>query len=190
MRRIAFYVAALLLTVASATAQTAADWQKLEKKVNFIVGNDLGRVGYYDQKPIAELMGRMAETVDLECVVAPGDVFHYMGVRSTSDPLWMSNFESIYSHPELQIPWYPTLGNHEYRGNTQAVLDYTNVSARWQMPARYYTKVLSAGKGDGRVTVRLVMLDTPPMMDKYREDDATYPDAWTMSGSWLGSTPC
>ena len=24
------------------------------------------------------------------------------------------------------IDWFPILGNHEYRGNTQAVLDYTN----------------------------------------------------------------
>ena len=31
------------------------------------------------------------------------------------------------SHPELMIDWFPILGNHEYRGNTQAVLDYTNV---------------------------------------------------------------
>ena len=29
--------------------------------------NDMGRNGYYDQKPIAELMGEMAGTVDPEC---------------------------------------------------------------------------------------------------------------------------
>jgi hypothetical protein len=52
------------------------------------------------------------------------------------------------------IPWYPILGNHEYRGNTQAVLDYSQVSARWEMPARYYTKVLE----NDDITVRLVMI--------------------------------
>ncbi len=133
----------------------------------------MGRNGYYDQKPIAELMGNMAENVDVECVVAAGDVHHFEGVRSINDPLWMTNFELIYAHPELMIPWYPVLGNHEYRGNTQAVLDYADVSARWEMPARYYTKVL---ENDG-ITVRLVMVDTAPLLDKYREDTEKYPDA-------------
>ena len=52
-----------------------------------------------------------------------------------NDPLWMTNYELIYSHPELMIDWFPLLGNHEYRGNTQAVLDYSNISRRWTMPA-------------------------------------------------------
>lgn len=166
---------AFLLAVVSvfSFAQTPEVWKTLEKPLNFFLANDLGRNGYYDQKPIAELMGNMAENVDVECVVAAGDVHHFEGVRSVNDPLWMTNFELIYAHPELMIPWYPVLGNHEYRGNTQAVLDYTNVSARWEIPARYYTKVL---ENDG-ITVRLVMVDTAPLLDKYREDTEKYPDA-------------
>lgn len=154
-------------------AQDAAAWKQLERPLNFYLANDLGRNGYYDQKPIAELMGRMAEAIDIEFVVAAGDVHHFEGVRSVDDPLWMTNYELIYSHPDLMLPWYPILGNHEYRGNTQAVIDYINVSARWQMPARYYTKVMEE---DG-ITVRLVMTDTPPMIDKYRKDSDKYPDA-------------
>ena len=80
--------------------------------------------------------------------------------RVLDDPLWMTNYELIYSHPELQIPWYPILGNHEYRGNTQAVLDYSAVSRRWQMPARYYSKVFEE---DG-ATLRVVFIDTTPLM--------------------------
>ncbi|CCX63862.1 acid phosphatase [Prevotella sp. CAG:1058] len=163
-------LAAAVMTV---FGQTPADWAKLEKSVNFYVANDLGRNGYYDQKPIAELMGRMAETVGIECVAAPGDVHHFEGVRSTQDPLWMTNYELIYSHPELMLDWFPTCGNHEYRGNTQAVLDYSGVSARWNMPAKYYTKVLE----DDGVTVRLVFIDTTPLIDKYRKDTEKYPDA-------------
>jgi len=172
----------------SAKAQDAASWQRLEKKVNFIVANDLGRNGYYDQKPIAETMGRMAEAVDIECVAAIGDVHHFEGVRSAQDPLWMTNYELIYAHPELMLPWYPLLGNHEYRGNTQAVLDYTNISARWMMPARYYTKTLESGK----TSVRLVFVDTTPMIDKYRNDSETYPDAvkqdYEKQLAWLDAT--
>ncbi len=172
MKRI---LSAIMLMVAllPLSAQTPAEWEPLEKEVNFFVANDLGRNGYYDQCRIADLMGRMAETVGIECVAAPGDVHHFYGVRSVDDPLWMTNYELIYKHPELMLPWYPTLGNHEYRGNTQAVLDYAKVSARWQMPARYYTKVLE----DGGVTMRLVFVDTTPMMDKYRNDSTLSPDA-------------
>ena len=86
-------------------------------------------------------MGQMAEEVGPEFVLATGDVHHFDGVRSVNDPLWMTNYAHIYSHPELMIDWFPLLSNHEYRGNTQAVLDYSNISRRWTMPARYYHSV-------------------------------------------------
>lgn len=140
-------------------------------QMRLLVANDLGRNGYYDQKPIAERMGKMAGELDVEAVLALGDIHHFMGVESVNDPLWMTNYELIYSHPELQIPWYPILGNHEYRGNTQAVLDYSNVSRRWQMPARYYSKVFEE---DG-ATLRVVFIDTTPLIDKYHKDSLDYP---------------
>ncbi len=162
-----------IMTATIGHAQTAEEWEKMKGDVSFFMANDLGRNGYYDQKPIADLMGVMAETIGPECVVAAGDIHHFNGVASVSDPLWMTNYELIYSHPELMLDWFPILGNHEYRGNTQAVLDYSNVSRRWVMPTRYYTQVLS-GKN---TTVRLVFLDTTPLIDRYRENVETYPDA-------------
>ena len=173
MKKLSSIVILFVVALVSVMAQTPAEWAKLEKSVNFYVANDLGRNGYYDQKPIAELMGRMAETVGIECVAAAGDIHHFEGVTSTQDPLWMTNYELIYSHPELMLAWYPICGNHEYRGNTQAVLDYAKVSRRWEMPAKYYTKVLE----DDGVTVRLVFVDTTPMIEKYRKDADKYPDA-------------
>lgn len=172
MKKIIILVFATIIS-SSCFAQTAAEWGKLEKQLNFYMVNDLGRNGYYDQKPIAEMMGEMAEIVGPECVFAAGDVHHFEGVRSVNDPLWMTNYELIYKHPELMIDWFPMLGNHEYRGNTQAVLDYTNVSRRWSMPARYYTKTFE----DKGTTVRFVIIDTTPLIDKYRKDTKTYPDA-------------
>ena len=50
-------------------AQTPQDWKGLEKQLNFYMANDLGRNGYYDQKPIAELMGEMADVIGPECVL-------------------------------------------------------------------------------------------------------------------------
>lgn len=178
----------LFLFAFSLQAQTPADWAKLTGDINFYLCNDMGRNGYYDQKPIAELMGRMAEEIDPECVFAAGDVHHFFGVESTTDPLWQTNYELVYSHPDLMLPWYPVLGNHEYRGNTQAVLDYAQVSRRWMMPARYYSKSFS----DNGVSIRFVLIDTAPLIERYRKDTAKYPDAHKQDIdrqlAWIDST--
>ena len=174
-RLIVAFVAAMaaLLSVASAKGQTPGQWELLKGNVNLYLVNDMGRNGYYDQKPIAELMGTMTETIGPEAIIAAGDIHHFNGVASVNDPLWTTNYEHIYSHPELMLDWFPILGNHEYRGNTQAVLDYAKVSRRWMMPARYYTKVFNKKN----VSVRIVFLDTTPLIDRYREETDKYPDA-------------
>ena len=167
------FVLLLLALVGSWGMAQQTDYSVYEDKFNMYMANDLGRNGYYDQKPIAELMGVMAEEVGPEFVIAAGDVHHFEGVRSVQDPLWMTNYELIYAHPELMISWYPVCGNHEYRGNTQAVVDYSRISARWEMPARYYTKAFD----EEGTTVRIVWIDTTPLIDKYREENQKYPDA-------------
>lgn len=181
-------VASLALALFKANGQDAKAWSKMKADVNLFVANDLGRNGYYQQRPIAELMGNMAEEIGPECVLAVGDVHHFNGVVSVDDPLWTSNYELIYAHPELMIDWLPVLGNHEYRGNTQAVLDYAQRSRRWVMPARYYSRVY---ENDG-TTVRVVMIDTTPLIEKYRNDSITYPDACKQNNDaqlqWLDAT--
>jgi 3',5'-cyclic AMP phosphodiesterase CpdA len=142
---------------------------------NFIVANDLGRNGYFDQKIVAEAMGQVAFKHDIEFVAAAGDIHHFNGVASINDPLWMTNYELIYAHPDLMIDWYAILGNHEYRGNTQACLDYGKISRRWNMPSRYYTMVKEINDS---TTLRLIFIDTAPLISKYRKDSVEYPDAY------------
>ena len=187
MKKLILSAIAVLFVSFGTFAQTPEVWSSLKKDANFFMANDLGRNGYYDQKKIAELMGVMAEEIGPECVIAAGDVHHFSGVQSVEDPLWMTNYELIYSHPELMIDWLPILGNHEYRGNTQAIIDYSNISRRWNMPGRYYTKVYEE---DG-TSVRFVMIDTTPLMNKYREENNKYPDACKQDNEpqlqWLDS---
>ena len=174
MRKNIFLPILFLFISISISAQVRQLTEKELEGVNIIIANDLGRNGYYEQKPIAEHMGEWAEKADVEFVAAIGDVHHFNGVVSTQDPLWMTNYELIYPHPELMIDWFPTLGNHEYRGNTQAVLDYKNISRRWVIPDRYYTLTQEADDG---TTIRYVFVDTTPLIDKYRNDEEGYPDA-------------
>ena len=184
------FVILAILFCASATAQTPEQWKEMKGDLNFFIANDLGRNGYYDQKPIAEKMGVMAETIGPECILAAGDVHHFNGVASVDDPLWLTNYELIYSHPELMIDWLPVLGNHEYRGNTQAVMEYGTKSRRWVSGERYYTRVYEDNKAG--VALRIVMLDTTPLIKKYRKDSEEYPDACKQDVerqlSWLDST--
>lgn len=169
-RKIIFFLTAIATLMASAQVKT--DFKQLKSKINLMVVSDLGRNGYYDQKPIAALMGSIAEQASPDAILALGDTHHYMGVQSVDDPLWMTNYELIYAHPELQVKWYPLLGNHEYRGNTQAVMDYSDKSRRWDMPARYYSKTFKGGDA----ILRVIFLDTPALIDKYHNAD-DYPDA-------------
>lgn len=171
IRKIFSYVFLALVANMGAIAQTRAT--ELNGDVTLLIGNDLGRNGYYEQKPIAELMGTVAEAVGPEAFLALGDIHHYLGVQSVNDPLWMTNYELIYSHPELQIEWCPILGNHEYRGNTQSVIDYSGISRRWEMPSRYYTRIFD---NDG-TRVKVVFIDTTPIINKYRADTTEYSDA-------------
>lgn len=176
MYKILIPVWLLALTLVSSCVPGPAGTTLSEQSAefNFIVANDLGRNGYYDQKTIAETMGKLGETIDIGFIAAAGDVHHFEGVAGSSDPLWMTNYEAVYAHPELMIDWFPILGNHEYRGNTQACLDYSNISRRWIMPSRYYTLEKEV---DDSTSLRLLFIDTSPLIDKYRADSITYPDA-------------
>ena len=131
--------------------------------MNFIVISDHGRNGYYNQKEVADMMARVAVECKVRFYVTGGDNFQVSGVQSTQDPLWMSSFENVYTHPSSHYEWYPAFGNHDHGGSTQAQIDYSNVSRRWKMPANYYTLV----KTRDSVSVRLVILDTTPLMSAF-----------------------
>lgn len=166
-KKLLLFVWSLFVMSAYAHAQ-----EILKGDINLMVVSDLGRNGYYDQKPIASLMGRIAEQTPPDAILALGDIHHYLGIESVDDPLWLTNFELIYDHPELQVEWNPVLGNHEYKGNAQAVVDYSSKSRRWEMPNRYYSK--SFKKND--VTIKVIFLDTPSLIDEYIFSNI-YPDA-------------
>lgn len=189
----------LLAVVLAACATTQSEKKAAEGtydgELNILMLSDAGRNGSYDQRLIGEWMGVYADELGPEFVISCGDLFHYEGIQSTRDPLLWSNFESIYSHGELQCPWYGVLGNHEYRGNTQAMMDYTEVSRRWNMPDRYYTFSVPL---DDEVTdserVRFVFIDTTPLIGKYRAEQAKYPDVQLVDPDtevrWIDSVLC
>ena len=172
MKRHLLAVVALLLLASGASAHNPKAWRKMKQEINFFWASDLDRYGCYDQKVVANLMGEMAGVIKPKCIISTGDTHHGNGVQSIHDNDWKEHFEDIYDHPNLKIDWMPAIGNHEYRGNPQALLDYSKVNPRWTITERYYTRVFKKGG----VTIRFVMLDTTPLIDRYRESDK-FPNA-------------
>ena len=136
--------------------------------LNFVVLGDWGRMGTPEQHAVARGMGRVAATSQSQFVVTTGDNFYEDGVASIDDPHWRGSFEDVYTNASLQMPWYVALGNHDYRGNVQAQIDYTRHSARWRLPARYYAFEKTI---DGCAKAQFVVLDTTPFLPRYRHSD-------------------
>ena len=110
-----------------------------KNSIDFLVVGDWGRNGEFHQKDVAEQMGLEATKNHSNFVLSMGDNFYPDGVISTTDPQWNKSFEDIYTNYSLNIPWFTAFGNHDYRGNIQAQLDYSKVSQRWRTTERYYS---------------------------------------------------
>lgn len=133
--------------------------------LHFLVFGDWGRKGDYHQQDVADRMEEAAKRMNAEFVIALGDNFYPNGVASIDDPNWMFSYENVYKGYHLEIPWYVVLGNHDYRGNPQAQVDYTSKSQRWNMPSRYYDFEIE--DEDTNLSINLMFLDTSPFEKKY-----------------------
>ncbi|HJV42159.1 tartrate-resistant acid phosphatase type 5 family protein [Caulobacter sp.] len=134
----------------------------------FLALGDWGQQGGATQRQVAAAMGATALDHASRFVVSAGDNFYPAGVTSTADAQWRLSFEDVYTAPALQIPWFSALGNHDYRGDVQAQIDYSRLSDRWRMPNRYF-KVEGAAFGAGFVD--LFVIDTSPMVDGRNYDE-------------------
>jgi DNA repair exonuclease SbcCD nuclease subunit len=144
--------------------------------LNVLIANDMGKRGVSEQKRIAGLLGEVVQRNKISFLAVAGDPIHDDGVQSVDDNEWHLKIESIYTAPSLYtIPWYVIPGNHEYRGNIQAILDYSQKSERWNAPARYFT--VTRPIGDSGKECLFVFIDTSPLIDKYRSDGKKYPEA-------------
>ena len=154
------------------SAKSEITLKNYKRALNFFVISDWGWNGFKDQQVVADQMGLQAEKIHPQFIVSCGDNFQVAGVASTQDPLWMNSFENVYKNLSLMVDWYPVFGNHDYKGNTQAEIDYSKVSRRWRMEDHYYTKV---SKINDSISALLIFIDTPPLIEEYHAK-AGYPD--------------
>jgi tartrate-resistant acid phosphatase type 5 len=145
---------------------SANNTQIKKKSLRFTVFGDWGRNGEDNQRETANEMGIVAKTFKPAFIVSTGDNFYPSGVRSTKDHTWIASYEDIYTAHSLQTDWYVVLGNHDYKGNPQAEIDYTEIDRKWNMPARYYSKIVSIGD-DTTQCVLLIFIDSTPFLSQY-----------------------
>lgn len=107
------------------------------KSLEFIVLGDQGK-GDDQAVYVAELIDAYAAKNPISAVIGTGDNFYPDGVTSLKDPKWSTHFEEIYDLPNIDFPFYMTMGNHDHRGSWQAQVNYSAHSVRWHMPGLYY----------------------------------------------------
>ncbi|RAW00014.1 metallophosphoesterase [Pseudochryseolinea flava] len=168
MRTTTFLTGAIVFCACTLFAQTKKtnSLQANPQAVNFIVMGDWGRNGEDHQKPVAAQMGKVAAEASVDFIVATGDNFYPLGVISEFDPHWKYSYEDIYTAFSLQWDWHPVLGNHDYGANPEAQVNYSKISRRWQMPARYYSKKFAI-QGDTTQQILIAFIDTTPLIKSY-----------------------
>jgi hypothetical protein len=136
----------------------------VSKSMNFLIMGDWGRHGEPHQRKVAEQMSNATICTKATFNLIVGDNFYPSGVASEFDPSWKSSFEDVYNQHPLFDDWYVALGNHDYKTNPDAEVAYSKISARWHMPARYYSVLKKLKDG---TTAEFFIIDTSPFQSDY-----------------------
>ena len=166
-----FWLLFFVFTININLTPFAQEAKKDSASVRFLIISDMGGYASDNQKQVAVSMGQEAKKINAEFVVTIGDNYHGDGIASSTDPRWKTEFEDIYNSPSLQIPWYASLGNHDYRGNPDGEVAYSRLSKRWNLPSRYYVQKEQIV---GKDSILIVHLDTSPFIKDYHKKKSEY----------------
>ncbi|MBV6644877.1 MAG: metallophosphoesterase [Cyclobacteriaceae bacterium] len=138
---------------------------------SFIVLGDWGNYGSKKQRSVADQMNKWAANHPVDFIISTGDNIYSKGVSSISDSLWQLAYEDVYTGDHIKaLPWYAVLGNHDYQGNYQAQIDYSQINGKWYLPATYYNLTREGEAG----TIEFFFLDTNPFKAGYHENPEKY----------------
>jgi tartrate-resistant acid phosphatase type 5 len=148
MKWISLFVALFPLYFVACSPKTGSSEWKSEKSdsLSFIVIGDWGVGGTPAQKRVADAIDRIAQQTNIQFIITTGDNFYPAGVTTVDDPHWSKSFTSVYNKRGHMVPWYPTLGNHDYNGSPAAEIQYSKVNDRWKMRSHYYSFKEKFGK--------------------------------------------
>lgn len=115
--------------------------------VRFVAMGDTGKANT-GQFEVAAAVAAKCLTSGCDFVQLLGNNIFDNGPSSTEDPQWLEKFEQPYA--AIPLPFFAVLGNHDYGGGGagfefhkgQISVDYTAVSAKWEMPATFYRRAV------------------------------------------------
>jgi hypothetical protein len=104
-------------------------------------------------------------------VLSTGDNFYYCGILNTSDPQITEDYTELFGG--MGVPWYHSLGNHDYGFSPEAQLALNETIPEWIMDGRYYhRRIIIPHDGDGEsIIINIIVLDTNPCISDYRGKD-------------------
>lgn len=116
----------------------------------------------------SKLMSELAPKLNTHFQFALGDNFYFDGVQNVDDPRFLSSFENVFNDSYLiETPWFLTLGNHDYRGDTVgnpiAQIEYTQKSNRWILPNTLYDIDFNL---NSKLLMKVVVIDTQLICDE------------------------
>ncbi|XP_061989536.1 purple acid phosphatase 3-like [Rosa rugosa] len=180
--RVHLVLVVLLYCISSEISSSFAELQRFEHapkddgSIRFLVVGDWGRRGFYNQSKVAWQMGRIGEKLDIDFVISTGDNFYGDGLKGVNDLAFLDSFKNIYTAKSLQKQWYSVLGNHDYRGNTEAQLSpaLRNIDSRWLCLRSFIVNAAEIAE--------FFFVDTTPFAIKYVTDKRHQYD-------WSGVSP-
>jgi len=123
-------------------------------------------------------MGSVASQLSASAVLALGDNFYFDGIATDANNYRFENtWNSVYTHPSLQVPWYLLAGNHDHYGNVTAEVEHSTLSDRWNFPSLYHMQSFSAP--DKSFSLDVIFIDTVDLAGNgvtQDESDARYYD--------------
>ena len=107
-------------------------------------------------------MSIVASDIDAKGILLLGDNFYHHGVESNTSSRFNITFEQVYPVQSFQnLPFYVVAGNHDWKGNVQAQIEYHDFSDRWHFPELYYKLPFNFTSSTGiRRTIDIIMIDT------------------------------
>jgi len=161
--------------VATLPIDTAPKYTYTPRDIRILSVGDWGSAalgGYHlkNAENTADAMKIYASEYKPKLVLNTGDNFYYCGIHNTSDPQVNADYVELFGN--IGLPWYNTLGNHDYGFNPDAQLALNETIPTWNMDARYYHKrVVLDNSGNESLVLNIIVLDTNPCIADYRGDD-------------------
>ncbi len=99
----------------------------------------------YATTPRGIKLGQSVENVaknnDTDFVFLVGDNFYEDGLETVTSARWRTTFQTIFRENyeySGNLEYYAQTGNHDYKGNVSAQIEYSQLDERWVMPDLWY----------------------------------------------------